>query len=96
MSYQDGKYQTEAEGLHGPVKVATIITDGKISAVEVLVGAGEYQLKANEVIADEIIASQSTEVDAISGAAVSSNAIMTAVKKALKEASGEEGSKTKE
>ncbi|KRL77408.1 hypothetical protein FC09_GL001739 [Lactobacillus delbrueckii subsp. indicus DSM 15996] len=59
MSYQDGKYQTEAEGLHGPVKVATTITDGKISAVEVLVGAGEYQSKANEVIADEIIASQS-------------------------------------
>ena len=41
MSYQDGKYQTEAEGLHGPVKVATTITGGKISAVEVLVGAGE-------------------------------------------------------
>lgn len=96
MSYQDGKYQTEAEGLHGPVKVATTITDGKISAVEVLVGAGEYQSKANEVIADEIIASQSTEVDDISDATVSSNAIMTAVKKALKEASGEEGSKTKE
>ncbi|WP_231132025.1 FMN-binding protein [Lactobacillus delbrueckii] len=32
----------------------------------------------------------------MSGATVSSNAIMTAVKKALKEASGEEGSKTKE
>ena len=83
MSYQDGKYQTEAEGLHGPVKVATTITGGKISAVEVLVGAGEYQSKANDVIASEIIAAQSTDVDAVSGATVSSNAIMTAVKKAL-------------
>lgn len=96
MSYQDGKYQTEAEGLHGPVKVATTITGGKISAVEVLVGAGEYQSKANDVIASEIIATQSTDVDAVSGATVSSNAIMTAVKKALQEASGEIQEKTSE
>ncbi|ABJ58675.1 FMN-binding protein [Lactobacillus delbrueckii] len=96
MSYQDGKYQTEAEGLHGPVKVATTITGGKISAVEVLVGAGEYQSKANDVIASEIIAAQSTDVDAVSGATVSSNAIMTAVKKALQEASGESQDKTSE
>ncbi|GHN53718.1 FAD-dependent oxidoreductase [Lactobacillus delbrueckii] len=96
MSYQDGKYQTEAEGLHGPVKVATTITGGKISAVEVLVGAGEYQSKANDVIASEIIAAQSTDVDAVSGATVSSNAIMTAVKKAMQEASGESQNKTSE
>ncbi|MGZ1304686.1 FAD-dependent oxidoreductase [Lactobacillus delbrueckii subsp. bulgaricus] len=94
MSYQDGKYQTEAEGLHGPVKVSTTITGGKISAVEVLVGAGEYQSKANDVIASEIIAAQST--DAVSGATVSSNAIMTAVKKALQETSGESQNKTSE
>lgn len=96
MSYQDGKYQTEAEGLHGPVKVATTITGGKISAVEVLVGAGEYQSKANDVIASEIIAAQSTDVDTVSGATVSSNAIMTAVKKVLQEASGESQNKISE
>ncbi|MFR0613974.1 FAD-dependent oxidoreductase [Lactobacillus porci] len=96
MSYQDGKYQTEAEGLHGPVKVATTISGGKISAVEVLAGPGEYQSKANEVVTKEIIAAQSPEVDAVSGATVSSNAIMTAVKKALQEAGGKVASKTSE
>lgn len=96
MLYQDGKYQTEAEGLHGPVKVATTISGGKISAVEVLAGPGEYQSKANEVVTKEIIAAQSPEVDAVSGATFSSNAIMTAVKKALQEAGGKVASKTSE
>ncbi len=63
MTYQDGKYQTETEGLHGPVKVATTISGGKISAVEVLAGAGEYQSKANDVIAAEIITAQAPAVD---------------------------------
>ncbi|MFK5586128.1 FMN-binding protein [Lactobacillus delbrueckii] len=43
-----------------------------------------------------MIAAQSTDVDAVSGATVSSNAIMTAVKKALQEASGESQNKTSE
>ncbi len=48
------------------------------------------------MIAREIIAAQSTDVDAVSGATVSSNAIITAVKKALQEASGEKQDKTSE
>ncbi len=90
--YQNGVYQTSAQGLHGPVEVETTLSDDRITKIEVLRDPGEYQEKANPVVTAAIIAKQDPKVDAVSGATVSSNAIMEAVQKALDAASGEKSS----
>lgn len=90
MNYKDGKYKTSAEGLHGNGIVETEFKDNKINNIKILSGAGDYQEKANQTIVKEILDKQVPEVDAVSGATVSSNAIMEAVKRAMQEASGVE------
>ena len=86
---KDGKYLTQADSIHGYVKVSTEIKDNKISDVDVLFGSGEFQSMVNTIIPKKIIEEQSTRVDAVTGATSSSNAIMDAVDEALAQASVE-------
>ena len=78
----------EAQGLGGPVKVEITATADKIVK---LVATGDKETpgigsKAIEELPEKIVSSNSLDVDAISGATVTSDAIKEAAKKALESA----------
>lgn len=81
----NGVYEGSANGMGGAVKVAVTVEDGKISDVEVLehketVGISD---PAIEQIPQAIVDAQSTDVEAVTGATVTSEAIKEAVAAAL-------------
>ncbi|OJG78229.1 hypothetical protein RV10_GL001717 [Enterococcus pallens] len=78
----DGTYLGEATLKPVIAKVNVTIADGKISGVQIT----EHQTglgKKAEAIAAEIIDKQSLQIDAISGATMSSQAILKACENAL-------------
>ena len=81
----DGEYTGEADGMGGAVKVNVVVKDGKIADVQIV----EHQESAGisdpaiEQMPGRIVESQSTNVDAVSNATVTSNAIKQAVENAL-------------
>ena len=80
----DGTYSGEATLKPVIARVSVTVKDGKIADVQVI----EHQTglgKKAEAITAEIIAKQSLEVDAISGATMSSQAILKACEDALTE-----------
>lgn len=87
----DGRYVGTGQGMHGVYRVAVEIIRGKIVKVEVLDQHGTEQFPdlAVKEIPTKILASQSTKVDVVSGATVSSQAIMEAVNNALYQAGGQ-------
>ncbi len=79
------EYIGEAEGFGGTVKVKVTMDGDKIAKIDVL-SHGEtagVSDPAFETIPNAIIAAQSTSVDAVANATVSSKAIMAAVENAL-------------
>lgn len=80
----DGVYKGSATGFSGPVTVAVTIMDKKITSIDILSSTDDEAFfnRAKGVI-DRIIASQSFDVDVVSGATYSSNGIIAAVKNAL-------------
>lgn len=86
--YADGKYVTRAMGLDNYVNVLTVFKDKKITECTVLSnyelnGVGSY---AVERIPSAIVEQQSVNIDAVSGATWSSNAIKDAVTTAIENA----------
>lgn len=97
-AYQDGTYTGTAEGYGGDIAVQVTILGGKITDIAVISAPGEtasYFAKAKGVISS-ILATQSPNVDVVSGATYSSNGMINAVKRALAQAavSGNEGNNT--
>jgi len=87
LPLKDGIYQ----GSYSFIKVSLTVKDGRIDAIVMTEHGGggeEYASMARELI-PAIIERQSTEVDAVSGATVSSRNLKEAVKDALRKASGE-------
>lgn len=85
-----GKYTTKAHGQESYVYVATTIIDNAIASVQVLthhetVGIGTYAVDAMPAA---IVEAQSVNIDGVSGATLTSNAIKTAVKEAITLAGG--------
>lgn len=80
----DGVYKGSATGFSGPVTVAVTIMDKKITSIDILSSTDDEAFfnRAKAVI-DRIIASQSFDVDVVSGATYSSSGIIGAVKNAL-------------
>ena len=85
----DGVYEGSANGMGGAVKVAVTVSGGKITAVEVVEHNETAGISdpAIEQMPAKIVDAQSTDVDAVASATVTSEAIKEAVKAAL---SGEE------
>ena len=83
---KDGTYYGSAE--NGPVRVKAKITisDQKISDIDLIEHRTWKGGAAEGTIPNRIIETQSTEVDAVSGATMSSVAIMNAVEDALQKA----------
>lgn len=87
--YKDGTYHGSGSGFRGgTTKVTVIVSGGKITAINVDSNEDtpNFFNAAYEAISNEIISSQSPEVDAISGATYSSKGIMKAVSNALESA----------
>lgn len=85
---KDGTYTGSAYGFGGPITVQVTISDGKITGINVLSASGEtgsYFNRAQSMI-PAILASQTADVDTVSGATYSSNGIKNAVKAALAQA----------
>ncbi len=101
LTYLDGTYEGSGTGYkNGTVTVKVTITDGKITAIETVDASSQtekYWKSAEELYAS-IIEAQSTDVDGISGATMSSNGIKEAVADALSKAvdgfSGGSGTET--
>ncbi|MBE5987803.1 MAG: 4Fe-4S binding protein [Paenibacillaceae bacterium] len=84
-NYIDGTYTGTGQGFRGETKTSVTVENGNITDITVLSYEDDkpYFSKAVEKVTAEIINSQSTEVDAVSGATFSSNGIMESVANAL-------------
>ena len=87
-----GVFEGEAQGFHAPVKVQVTLEDGKIAKVDVVEhhetdGVSDWSISGTPA---RIIEAQSWNVDAVTGATFSSNAVKYAVKAAI-DKSGAEG-----
>lgn len=82
--FVDGVYKGSAQGFRGRVYVAVTVAGGKVTDIQIERHNedGVYYERAKRVI-EKILEKKSTAVDTISGATVSSKAIIAAVEKAL-------------
>ena len=89
VTYIDGTYFGTGEGYIGTTQVAVMVNDGVISSVIVVSSEddGSYVEKAKTLI-PQVISTQRTDLDAVTGATYSSEAILTAIENALSAAVG--------
>ena len=86
-AYKNGTYYGTGTGFGGTLKVKVVISRGKITSIEVVENHDDSSyLNRAEALIGNIISSQSTNVDVISGATYSSNGIKSAVRDALRQA----------
>ncbi|EKQ51895.1 MULTISPECIES: FMN-binding protein [unclassified Clostridium] len=86
--YKDGTYTGVGEGKNPNLKVSVTVTvsNGKVSNIDVLSANEPNGEEALKIIPKEIIDEQSTDVDVVSGATMTSNGILMAVDDALSQA----------
>ncbi len=84
----DGTYTGSARGYRGPVRLSVQIAGGKIAAVKILSQRENRHRNSTAIIPARIVAKQSAEVDAVSGATVTSRAITRAARRALAKSYG--------
>lgn len=89
-SITDGSYTKEVDGRNGKMKIETVIKDGKIDEVNVLEHTESAGIAdgALEFIPEKIVSGNTINVEAISGATITSEAIIEAVKQSIVEAGG--------
>lgn len=82
---QDGAYEGSAFGFGDLITVSVTIKDGRITDISVLNASGEDRPYYNQSLPllDEMIDKQSTEVDTVSGATLTSEGLIGAVADAL-------------
>lgn len=85
---KDGVYTSEVTGFQGPLKVEVSIKDSKISNIKILnsVETNGIGTKALDALPSKIIEHQSVNVDVLTGATVSSKALLSAVTDTLEQA----------
>ena len=89
--YKDGTYEGSGTGFGGTIRVRVTVSGGKIAAIDILDASGEtasYFASAQGVIS-KMIAGNTPNVDAVSGATYSSNGIIQAVQNALSQAAAD-------
>ena len=91
LGYTPGTYTSSFPGQNGPVPVTVTFSQDRIESVVVgenkeTIGIGQTAVKN---LPDRIVAAQSLGVDMVSGATVSSVAIMSAVADCVKQAGGD-------
>ena len=93
-SLKDGEYEGTATGYGGPLTVRITIKGGKLTDIKVVshTETPEYFSRASAVIG-KILNSGNVNVDSVSGATISSNAIKKAVADALRKAGSKQQAK---
>lgn len=87
QTWRDGTYYGSGTGFNGEVQVQVVIADGKITDINVVSHNDDSSFMSQaQGLIPNIISSQSTNVDAVSGATYSSRGIIDAVRAALKQA----------
>ena len=83
----DGEYIIDLEGQHGAFSILVKISVGKVASIQIEDGADNMYLKPEQVqeIANNVMAKQTTEVDAISGATEESQLILDGIKTQFKD-----------
>lgn len=86
--WKDGIYLSQARGMAGFVKTELEISNNKITSVNLDLPTETPQCaqKAKSKLENEVLAKQSADIDAVSGATFTSNVVKEAVKDALKKA----------
>ena len=93
-SLKDGEYEGTATGYGGPLTVRITVKGGKLTDIKVVsqTETPEYFNRAKAVIG-KILSSGNVNVDSVSGATISSNAIKKAVADALQKAGSKQQAK---
>lgn len=79
-----GTYEGEGQGHAGKIKVAVTVTEQKIEKIELIeFSESEFAVDPANKLIENIIKANSGEVDGVSGATVTSNGILEAVRNAL-------------
>ncbi|WKY47090.1 FMN-binding protein [Eubacteriaceae bacterium ES3] len=88
IAYEAGSYVGSAQGKNGPIRVEVTFTDDKIESIEVVNHQDdlEYATKAVEGMPGLILESQRLDVDAVSGATLTSRGIIGAVAQCVTDA----------
>ena len=86
--WTDGKYKGDANGYNGRLTVSVTVKDGKIAKAVCTshVDDEPYYTRAVEGTLDVMVAGNTTDVDAVSSATTTSEALIEAVRKALSQA----------
>ena len=84
--YKDGKYTGKAKGYKSDVEVEVEIKDGKIVKIDVKQQEDPLYWNVAKTVIDRILQKQMPQVDASTGATITSKAIMYAVEEALEKA----------
>lgn len=88
QKYQAGSYSGSAQGKNGPIKVDVTFTADKIESVKVVSHQDDldYAIKAVEGMPEIILDKQRLDVDAVSGATLTSRGIVGAVAQCVTDA----------
>ena len=84
-NFKDGTFKASAKGRNGDVELEVVVSDGSITDIKILNhnDTETFFESAKDIIVKNIINKQSVDVDVVSGATLSSKAIIEAVSKAL-------------
>jgi len=87
-TYYDGEYEGTAKGRNDGIVVKVTVTDGAISSIDLTANneTPSYWEQVKDVVPARIIENQSTDVEGVSGATLSSDGIKAAVADALTKA----------
>ena len=87
-TYRDGTYYGSGTGFGGKLTVEVVIQDGKISFITLVENEGDDHpyIDHASTLLQSIVTTQSTNVDAVSGATYSSAGLIEAVRNALAQA----------
>lgn len=93
--YRSGTYTGEGMGFEDKLTAKVVIEDNQIKEIEFDdTNSHDLSTQVNNQLREEILAKQSVDVEAVSGASYSSRAVVQAVSEALAKASGQEEQET--
>ena len=89
--YTAGEYTGKGEGFGGSVKTTITVSEYAITdvSIDAETETEEIGQAAALLMVDQILEAQSAEIDGVTGASLTSDAVLKGVEKALKEAKGE-------
>ena len=96
-TFKPGTYTATVNGHNAPVTIKVTVSKNRIESIDTsknleTIGVGRVAL---QLMTDKIIKSQSLGVDAVTGASISSYAVLSGVEKCLKDAGGDIAKLTK-